>query len=107
MGIKYSKHSDNLNLKLIYPKYKFLKFYNLWYHYIKDIHKIEKIVDKNSKDSISIDGSLFIHQDNMPMGIVDLIDNRTRAIGVEIAKNRTTENIKKTNINFDTIVILL
>ena len=105
----------NLNLKKIATQiYELIKHLNEYYliskphvckilekirfiirHYLKDTYDLEKITELNGYDIISIDESLFVHQNNRQIWIVRLINNNTREIRLEIVENRSAETMKK------------
>ena len=62
---------------------------------MKDMHKIEIIANENGQDSISVDESLFIHDNQKEIWVIGMINNRTREIRLEISENRTIDIIKK------------
>lgn len=64
-------------------------------HYLKDCYKLKSLAIENAKDSISIDESLFSHENNQQIWVVGLINNRTHVIRMEIVNNRTNNTIKK------------
>ena len=64
-------------------------------HYLKYTYNLEKITELNRHDNISVDESLFIHQNNGQIWVLGFINNNTREIRLEIVENRSDETMKK------------
>ena len=63
--------------------------------YYKNVYKLELIADENGQDSISVDESLFVHDEGNQILVIGLINNPTKEIRLSIAKGRRSETIKK------------
>lgn len=77
-------------------------------YYIKDCYAIERIAEENHNESISIDESLFTHENNSQVWVVGKINNITRKIRLEIVEKRsrnTMEKIINSHIPKDNIII--
>ena len=62
--------------------------------YLDDTYKREYIAEENGQDSISVDESLFVHNGQIQVWVVGLINNRTREIRLVQVENRTSFTIK-------------
>ena len=64
-------------------------------YYPKDIYFLENITTYNGNESISINESLFTHENNEQIWVVWLINNISWDIRLEIVEDRTVETMKK------------
>ena len=62
--------------------------------YLDATYKIEYIAEENGQDSISVDESLFVHNGQIQIWVVGLINNRSREIRLVQVENRTSSTIK-------------
>lgn len=62
--------------------------------YLDDTYKIEYIAKENCLNSNSVDESLFVHNGQIQVWVVELINNRTREIRLVEVENRTSSTIK-------------
>ena len=64
-------------------------------HYLKDIYLLENIAEENKDESISLDESLFVHDNGVQIWICGLINNQNRKIRLEILEDRIQNTMKK------------
>ena len=77
-------------------------------YYIKDCYAIEHIAEENHNESISIEESLFSHENKAQVWVVVMINNITRKIRLEIVEDlsrATMEKIINTHIAKGNIII--
>ena len=59
--------------------------------HMKNVYKIEQLASPNSNNHISIDESLFSHQNGEQIWVVGLLNNETNALRLEMVKDRSSE----------------
>ena len=64
-------------------------------YYIKDTYILEKISEEKTNDSISIDESLFTHENNTQVWIFGLTNNISRKIRLELVENISRNTMEK------------
>jgi len=64
-------------------------------HYLKDAYIIENIAERDTDSSISVDKSLFIHENGVQVWGCGMINNSTRTIRLELLENRSQNTMKK------------
>ena len=62
---------------------------------MKDVYIIENIAKRDTDSSISIDESLFIHENGVKVWVCGMINNSIRTIRLELLENRSQNTMKK------------
>ena len=76
--------------------FKILEFMRLILaNYLKDIYQLDMITEHDNDESISIDESLFVHDNHNQIWVLGMINNSSRIIRLEILENRAQSHIKK------------
>ena len=55
-------------------------------NYLEDVYIIENIAERDTDSSISVDESLFIHENGVQVWVCGMINNSTRTIRLEYLK---------------------
>ena len=84
---KCSNIQYNISQKHIFEILEFMR--HVLAHYIKDTYLLENIAETDQDESISIDEILFVHENNVQVWVLGLINNKIRHIRLEILQNRT------------------
>ena len=84
---------DNVDIRLIY-KFLFINRKAIA-TYIRNIYIIDRLAFKNANHHISIDESLFTHNNGNQVWVVGLINIDTNSIRLEVVENRNSETMKE------------